>query len=153
LILQNASFDHGFTVGANGGLRINEIWAVEAMFSWIPTELWATGGLSGSEKLNAFMYGLTGLVYIPLEGRVKPFLGLGVGGETFDYTSPDIEGHTEWMGNVAGGLYLAVSEQFGLRFGARDCFARFDSGVSTVDDAWENDLMLTMGFSFRTPLN
>jgi hypothetical protein len=56
------------------------------------------------------------------------------------------------MGNVVGGLFLPLMEGVGMRFEARDCIARFDSEVTSVNDAWENDLMLTVGFSFRTPI-
>jgi hypothetical protein len=56
------------------------------------------------------------------------------------------------MGNVVGGLFLPLTEGVGMRFEARDCFARFDSGVASIKDTWENDLMLTVGFSFRTPI-
>ncbi len=40
----------------------------------------------------------------------------------------------------------------GLRFEARDCFARFDSGVTEVPAEWGNDLMLSTGLAWRIPL-
>lgn len=152
LILENASFDRSFTLGLNAGLRFGERWAVEGMFSWIPTTLSASAGLPGEADVNAYMYGLTGLYYVPLTDVVSPFFGLGVGGETFDYQIEASKTHHQWMGNAVVGLYLRVNDLLGLRFEARDCIARFDSGVAGVDDAWENDLMTTMGLSFRMPL-
>lgn len=150
-ILRNASFDHAWTLGANAGVRFNERWAVEAMFSWIPTRIQAASGLTGSEDVNAYMYGLTGLYYLPIGQRVTPFLGLGVGGETFDYGIAGIDTDTEFMGNVVGGLRIALTDRVGIRLEARDCIARFDSGVSGVNNGWENDLMTTVGLSFRFP--
>lgn len=150
LIFEDASFKRAGTVGVNAGVRFNERWAVEGMFSWLSVNMIARRGVRAD--VNAYMYGLTGLYFIPLTETVSPFVGLGVGGETFDYQIFGTETHNEWMGNAVVGLYLALSDRFGLRLEARDCFARFESGVDGVDDAWENDLMTTLGFSFRAPL-
>ena len=147
--ISNGTFDDAWTLGLNAGFRLGEMWAVEGMFSWLPTTL---RGASVAEDADAFMYGLTGLFYVPVRSRVQPFFGLGVGGETFNYQSAEFESHTDWMGNVVGGLFFEVSDMTGLRFEARDCFARFESGVADVSNAWENDLMLTVGVSFRTAL-
>ncbi len=98
------------------------------------------------------MYGVNGFFYLPVEIRVKPYLSVGVGAETFAYQDDDIERHSEWMGNAAVGLYFGLSETTGVRFEARDCIARFGSGVPSVDDAWENDLMLSVGLSFINPI-
>jgi outer membrane protein W len=151
-IITDGAYDNAWTLGLNAGFRFNEKWAIEGMFSWIPTRLTAASGLPGSEDVNAYMYGLTGLFYIPIGGIVQPFVGLGAGAETFDYRRSGWESHTDFMGNVVGGLYVALTDVTGLRLEARDCFARMGSGVDGIDDAWENDLMLTLGVSFRTPL-
>ena len=152
LTVQGGSFDDAWTLGVNAGVRFAENWSVEGLFSWIPTSLSARSGLVGKEDVNGYMYGVTLLYYVPVDWPVTPFLGLGAGGETFDYESVGLETESEFMGNVVGGLFLPLNDTFGLRFEARDCFARFDSGINTVDDAWENDLMLSVGFSFRTPI-
>ncbi len=83
---------------------------------------------------------------------MQPFLGLGVGGERFDYQIAGVDAHNEWMTNAAVGLYLRATDRFGVRLEARDCIARFDSGVSRAEDTWENDLMMTVGLSFRVPI-
>lgn len=150
-VVSNASFDHAWTVGANAGVRFNDRWAVEALFSWIPTQIQAGGGLTAAEDVNAYMYGLTGLYYLPIGQVVKPFLGLGVGAETFDYSIAGVKTETELMGNVVGGLYFALTDRVGVRVEARDCIARFKSGLSGVNNGWENDLMTTVGLSFRFP--
>ncbi|MDH3271143.1 MAG: porin family protein [Gemmatimonadota bacterium] len=152
LLLEDGRFTDSFTMGVDIGLVWNETWALEAMGSWIPTNLKARSGLSSTADVNAFMYGLTALYYLPLDGAVDPFFGLGVGGETFDYALAGVDTHHEWMGNVVAGIRFAVNDRFGLRLEARDCIARFDSGVSGVSDSWENDLMATIGMSFRTSL-
>ncbi|MEZ4417730.1 MAG: outer membrane beta-barrel protein [Gemmatimonadota bacterium] len=152
LIVHDGKFGDAWTLGLNAGFRIREAWALEGMFAWLPTNLSATSGLTGVEDLNAYMYGLTGLYYLPVDWRIQPFVGLGAGAETYAYNRSGLEGHTDLMGNVVGGLYASVTDMVGLRLEARDCFARFESGVQSVDNAWENDLMVTLGLSFRTRL-
>ncbi len=149
LILEDGSFDHAVNLGVNTGFVINDRWAIEGMFSWTPTKVSAAHGLAEKANVNAFMYGVTGLFYLPVETRARPFLGVGFGAETFDYDLADVETHTDYMGNVVLGVYVPLRSGMGLRMEARDCFARFDAGVSGIDDSWENDLMLTMGFSYR----
>lgn len=150
-IIQNGAFDDAWTLGINAGVRLNERWGIEGMFTWLPTKLGATSGLASKADVNGYMYGITGLYYIPLHARFMPFVGLGVGGETFDYDNATIETETELQGNGVIGLYVPLYEMVGLRLEVRDCIARFDSGVSNVDNAWENDLMTTVGISFRFP--
>lgn len=152
LILEDATFDDAWHIGINAGLKFDERWAVEAMFNWLPTELSATSGLASAEKLDAFMYGVNGFFFLPVDFSLKPYLSLGVGAETFAYRADELERHTDWMGNVAAGLFYAFHETAGVRFEARDCVVRFDSGIASVDDAWENDLMLSVGLSFIQPI-
>ena len=150
-VVQNGTFADAWTVGLNAGIRVNERFGVEAMFTWLPTELTGTGGLAQGESLNAYMYGITGLFYLPVGGRVTPFVGLGFGAETFDYDAVNLETHTDLMGNAVLGLYVGLREGLGVRIEARDCIARFDSGLDGVDDSWENDLMTMVGLSIRLP--
>ena len=147
-IVQNASFDDAWTAGLNAGVRLNERWGIEGMFTWSASQL---SGIGVAEDVNAYMYGLTGLYYLPLSARVTPFVGLGFGAETFDYDLSTIETHTDLMGNAVLGLYIHLREGVGVRIEARDCIARFDSGVSGVGNSWENDLMTLVGLSFRLP--
>jgi len=150
-IVQNGEFEDAWTLGINAGVRLNERWGIEGMFSWLPTKLAATSGLANEADVNGYMYGVTGLYYIPLHERFMPFVGLGVGGETFDYDNATIETESELMGNAVVGLYVPLYESMGLRLEVRDCIARFKSGVAGVGNSWENDLMTTAGISFRFP--
>lgn len=152
LIVEDGAFDNAWTLGMNAGIRVNETWALEGMFSWIPTKLSATNGLVSAEDVNGYMYGITALYYIPLRAPVSFFVGAGAGGETFDYATAGLKSETEFMGNVVGGLFVSLTDAIGMRLEARDCFARFNSGVTSVKDTWENDLMMTVGLSFRAPI-
>jgi opacity protein-like surface antigen len=150
-IIQNGAFADAWTLGLNAGVRLNERWGFEGMFTWLPTELSATSGLAQTEKVNGYMYGITALYYLPVEARVTPFLGLGFGAETFDYETSSFETETELMGNAVLGLYVQLREGLGVRLEARDCIAHFNSGIDGVKHGWENDLMTTVGLSFRVP--
>jgi outer membrane protein W len=51
----------------------------------VPTALKATAGLervNGTADVNAVMCGVTLAYYLPDLGRIEPFVGIGVGGET-----------------------------------------------------------------------
>ncbi len=106
----DGSFDNALTLGVNAGFRVNDRWAIEALFSWIPTKLVSP---TRTEDVDAYMYGITGLFYIPVSGRFHPFVGAGIGAETMNYAASRVETHTELMGNVVGGLYVAVTEMTG----------------------------------------
>lgn len=152
MIFEGGTYDDAWTLGMNAGLRVNERWAIEGMFAWLPTTLSEGRGLRQRADVNGYMYGVTGLYYFLPGTRVMPFVGAGVGGQTYDYEGYGLNDHSHWMGNVVAGLSFPIADRFALRLEARDCFARFDSGVAGVDDAWENDLMLTVGLGWRTPL-
>ncbi len=152
LVVDNGRFSRSLTLGLTAGLRLNESWSVEAMGSWLPTNLLWDSGNGTKADVNAFMYAANLVYTLPLGVAFDPFIGLGVGGETFDYQIAGVDTHTDWMGNVLVGFQFSLNDRFGLRVAAYDCFARFESGVSGVDDAWENDLMTTFGLTFRTPL-
>ena len=150
VIVQDGAFDDAWTVGLNAGVRLNERWGIEGMFTWSATEL-SGFGLAQKEGVNVYMYGITGLYYLPVSARVTPFVGLGFGAETFDYDLSAFDSHTDLMGNAVLGLYVHLREGVGVRVEARDCIARFDSGVNGIDNSWENDLMTMVGLSFRLP--
>lgn len=147
IVVRDGGFDHTATVGLAAGIRLSELFAVEAMLSWVPTGLEAAS-LGRNVDATSLMYALSLMVHLPLEARVEPFLGVGAGAETFSYDMADWERHTEWMANVLAGFVVPVSEHTGVRFEVRDCITRFESGISGVDARAQNDLMVTVGISF-----
>ena len=156
LIIQNGAFDDALGVGVNAGLRIAERFGIEGMVFWVPTQLKAETGLNhvgGTTDVNALMYGGTLVYYFGGLQRFEPFLGVGVGGETVSYT-PEMawERHTDLMANGVIGAHYWVADRMAIRFEARDCLTRFNSEIPGIDNATENDLMLSVGLTLRAPL-
>ncbi len=143
-----AKFDDGPTLGVLLGLRLEDRYAIEGMFSWVSTGLQASSGFSNSVDANSYMYSLNFVFHLPMDGAVRPFFGLGVGGETYDYQVSTWYNHTEWMGNIAAGLTIPVTSLAALRLEVRDCLTWFESRVASVDNVTQNDLMLSAGVTF-----
>jgi opacity protein-like surface antigen len=153
LAVQNGQFDDAFGAGVNAGLRIADRFGLEGMIWWLPTELKATAGLehvNGGVDVNALMYGVTLAYYLPVFGRIEPFVGIGVGGETVSY-APELtwERHTDLMGNAVLGANFWIADRMAVRFEGRDCITRFDSEIEGVGGATENDLMISVGLTLR----
>jgi opacity protein-like surface antigen len=148
LLVTEGKFDDGPTLGFLLGLRLEERYAIEGMFSWVSTGLRGGGGLGGPIDAHSYMYSLNFVFHLPMDGRVQPFLGLGVGGETYDYKLSTLENHTEWMGNVAAGLTIPMTSLAALRLEVRDCLTRFESHVTNFGNVTQNDLMLSAGVTF-----
>lgn len=151
LQVKDGQFSDAITLGLSAGIRFGERFGVDGMFSWVPTALDATS-LKNSVDATSLMYALSVLYYLPLGREVEPYVGLGVGGETFSYEIDEWKGHTDVMGNVLGGLLVPLTDQVSMRLEARDCITWFKSDVSGVDDAAQNDLMLTFGLKFSLGL-
>jgi len=149
LTIGEGEFKNQFTFGLDAGVRIDERYGVEAFFSWLPTELSAATGLSRAVDVNGYMYGLTFLYHFDPAAQFKPFLGLGVGAETFDYKMAGWDTETEYMGNVVAGANVPLTDLLALRLEARDCITFFDPGIAGADTKTQNDLMLLTGLSFR----
>lgn len=155
LVVQEGRFDDAFGVGVNAGIRIADHFGIEGMVWWVPTKLTARSGLENygnTTDVNALMYGSTFAYYFGGLGQVEPFVGIGIGGETMSY-EPDLswERHTDLMANGVVGANLWFAERLGIRFEARDCLTRFESEIQGVDNATENDLMLSVGLTLRAP--
>jgi hypothetical protein len=131
----------------NAGVRLTEKFAIEGCSPGC--HKLSADNLPESTDVDAYMYGVTGLFYVPVRTPFGPYWGLGFGAETFDYRSGSIESETHLQMNFVGGMAFDVNDRLGFRIEGRDCFARIDSGISGVDEDWENDLMITAGITWR----
>ena len=152
VLIHNGAFDDAFTMGLTAALRFESGFAIEGMISWLPTALNASSGIAHAVDVQSFMYAGSVVYHLPFETVVRPFLGVGVGGESFAYDPEGWQGHTDWMGNVLGGVVIPMNDRIGLRLEARDCITWFESHVLDVDDKAQNDLMITAGLSLGFPL-
>jgi opacity protein-like surface antigen len=149
-IVHGARFEDTWGAGATVGLRVNDYLALEALLSWVPTWLIGTN-LSDGTDVYAYMYGLNGVLHLPLPGPVQPYGGVGFGGATYDY-SGSIRSHTSLMTTFVGGISYELGEGRSIRLQARDFLTPFDSALPGGRDGWQNDLMFTVGMSWRVPL-
>jgi hypothetical protein len=148
---QRDLFKDAILVGAQGSYRFNRVLALTGTVGWSPTEDRLT---AGQETVDLLQYDIGAEVRAPswLAGEswdFTPFIGLGVGGRTYDYRDrDDVDAKT----NVAG--YGALGGEFGfgklgLRIEARDYVSRFEPLIGTGDAKTRNDVAVAAGLTFR----
>lgn len=117
--------------------------AVVGGFTWAPTR---TKGVLGRQDLDLLQYdlGVQGQAPILLAPgwTLKPFVGVGVGGRTYEFRNVSSGGQTDFAGYVSAGAgleYQAVE----LRLTARDYLSAFDGlGNLEVSSTARNDLSM-----------
>ncbi len=149
LTIGDGEFKDQFTLGLDVGVRINERYGIEAFFSWLPTELSAESGINRPVDVDGYMYGLTFLYHFNPDVRFKPFVGFGLGGDTYDYAIEGWDSETEFMGNVVVGANVPLTDRLAWRLEARDCIMWHDAAISGSSAKAQNDLMLLTGLTFR----
>jgi outer membrane protein W len=145
--VRGAEVRNAITVGVHAGVRVAGKLALEGTYAWIPTRLTASEGLEaqgGFVDMNAIRYGLMTTWHFSPLGRLQPFAGLGVTGETLSYgPHSGWERRSIWAGTAEIGGNLWLRDGVFLRVGAgRDILTR-------GDDRPMNKLMLTAGLSAR----
>jgi opacity protein-like surface antigen len=138
-IVEGARFEDTWGAGATAGVRFNDWLAVEGLLTWVPTWLIGTNFSDGTD-VYAYMYGLNGVLHLPLRGPLQPFAGLGVGGATHDY-SGSIRSHTSRMATLVGGVSYHLDEGRSIRIQARDFVTPFDDAVPGARGGWQHDRM------------
>ena len=147
LLIKDGRLRNGIAVGVHAGVRFAEKIGLEGMYAWIPTQLRAATGLEphgGVVDVSAIRYGLTSAYHFSPLGKLQPFAGVGLSGETLSYGP-----HLAWQrrsslaGTVSLGGSLWLSDGVFLRIGgARDVITRDGQRP-------QNQLMLTAGLSAR----
>jgi hypothetical protein len=149
-VVEGAHYEDTWSAGLTAGLRLEDWLSVEALLSWAPTWLMGTN-FTGGTDVYAYMYGLNGVLQLPLPGPVHPFGSVGFGGTTYDY-SGSIRSHAHWMTTLAGGFFYELGDGRALRIQVRDFLSPFDSALPGVGAGWQHDLMITAGMTWRVPL-
>jgi outer membrane protein W len=147
LSIRDAGLRNAITVGVHAGVRLGGKLGLEGTYAWIPTRLTAAEGLEpqgGAVDVNAIRYGLMTTYHFAERGRIQPFAGAGLTGETVSYGPRAAwERHSALSGTVEAGANLWVRDGVFLRVGAgRDVF-------TSGDRAPMNKLMFTAGLNAR----
>jgi hypothetical protein len=138
-------------VGAQASWRVIRQVAITGTFAWAPSEDRIT---VGDEKLDVYQYD------VGAEARAQswynrgswdftPFVGLGVGGRTYNYRDlDDVDAKTTIAGYGALGGEVGFG-RLGLRLEARDYVSRFEPLVGDGEAKARNDVTVAAGLTVR----
>ncbi len=138
-------------VGAQASWRATRHLALTGTFGWAPSKDRVT---AGDQTLDLYQYDLGAEAraaswYNGRSWDFTPFVGLGVGGRTYDYRDLD---DVDAKSNVAGYGALGGEVGFGragLRLEARDYVSRFEPLTGGGDAKTRNDVTLAAGLTVR----
>src|SRR5918999_744934 len=148
---QRNIFKDAILAGAQGSYRFTPALALTATVGWSPTEDRLT---AGQETVDLWQYDIGAELRAPswLQGEswnFSPFVGLGVGGRTYDYRDLDnVDAKTNVAGYGALGGEFGFG-QFGVRLEGRNYISRFEPLTGTGDAKTRNDVSLAAGLTVR----
>jgi hypothetical protein len=136
--------------GAQASWRVIPQLAVTGTFGWAPSKDRVT---AGDQTLDLYQYD------IGAEARAQswynggswdftPFIGLGVGGRTYNYRDLNVDSKTNVAGYGALGGEVGFG-RLGLRVEGRDYISRFEPLVGDGDAKTRNDITLAAGLTVR----
>jgi len=131
----------GLLVGAQMGVEIAERLHVVGTFSFDPNKVKHGGGNLG---IYGYDVGLEAFRPTPMGDawELRPFIGAGIGGRTYDVENGDTE--TNFAGYGALGTEFQ-SGRFALRLEGRDYLSRYRGLSGGLDATTRNDIMMMMG--------
>jgi len=137
-------------VGAQASYRVLPQLALTGTFGWSPSK---DRLVASNEKLDLYQYdvGAEARASSWLAGAVwdfTPFVGLGIGGRTYDYRDGDADAKTNVAGYGALGGELGFG-RVGVRVEARNYVSRFEPLTGDGDAKARNDVTLTGGLTLR----
>jgi hypothetical protein len=148
---QRDVFKDAILVGAQGSYRFTPALALTATVGWSPTEDRLT---AGQETVDLLQYDIGAELRAAswLQGEswdFSPFVGLGVGGRTYDYRDlDDVDAKTNVAGYGALGGEFGFG-QFGLRIEGRDYVSRFEPLIGNGATKTRNDVAVAAGLTIR----
>src|SRR5687767_3410268 len=138
-------------VGAQGSWRAIRQLAITGTFAWAPSE---DRLRAGDEKLDVYQYDVGAEARAPSwytsgSWDFTPFVGLGVGGRTYNYRDlDDVDAKTNISGYGALGGEVGFG-RLGLRLEARDYVSRFEPLTGDGDAKARNDVTVAAGLTVR----
>jgi outer membrane protein W len=150
LLVQDGEFRNGVTVGWTAGLRFGDRFGVEGQYALTPTRLVARQGLEpygGSVDASSHQYGATLRYHLSPVGRIRPFVGAGVVGETLTFRRHLAwQRQSDWAGTLLAGGEVQAANGIALRANvARDLIGR-------AKHLPLDHVMITAGVNVKTPL-
>jgi hypothetical protein len=138
-------------VGAQASWRVIPQLAVTGTFGWAPSKDRVT---AGDQTLDLYQYDVGAEARAPSWYNAEswdftPFVGLGVGGRTYNYRDLD---NVDAKTNVAAYGALGGEVGFGrlgLRLEGRDYVSRFEPLTGNNDTKTRNDVTLAAGLTVR----
>jgi len=136
-------------VGAQASYRVMPQLALTATLGWSPTE----DRVGAGQTLDLLQYDvgaeLRAASWIQRAGwDFTPFVGLGVGGRTYDYRDVDVDAKTNVAGYGALGGEIGFG-QFGVRIEGRDYVSRFEPLIGNGETKTRNDVAVAAGLTIR----
>ena len=143
------SFDTGFLLGAQGNYDFDRHFGVLASFDWTNP---ATKLVPSDTHTNVYQ-GDLGLEFGGARGSAKhwamrPFVDVGGGVRSYDYSSSTLSSHPTGEGFAGLGTDIAVGRS-SVRLAAKDNFFSYEMPTADGTKATRNDVSLSIGFGFH----
>jgi hypothetical protein len=137
-------------VGGQASWRLVPAVAVTGTFAWSPSKDRIT---AGNQTLDIYQYDLGAELRTPAGysagfAQFTPFVGLGLGGRTYNYRDLDVDSKTNFDGYGAVGGDLGFGP-IAIRIEGRDYVSQFKPLTGGGDTKTRNDIGLAAGISYR----
>lgn len=142
--------DGALMMGSSLAFRASESVSLVGRFTWSGSN---AKQLAGDPEVKVYSYDLGAEYRIAdlaagRSWRMRPFVGGGVGGRTYNADVSGMTNETDFIGYGTLGIQ-ADYKKIGFRIEARDYLSRYDGLSGTGDRATRNDVGVSAGMAFR----
>ena len=123
-------------VGLRGGYHFTQNLGIEGFFNFVPTE---SKSLAGNPGVKLFGLGIEGLYHFMPEGRLVPFLAVGVGGNRYTVSGATND-RDRFTVDYGAGMKFFLTDNLALRADVRHV-------ILPLHDRY-NELLYTIGLNF-----